>query len=76
MKRRAFIALVGGAVTFPLTARGQSPERVYRLGHVAQTLDSERLTRDFSLPELAKLGFVEGRNLQLFWRNGIADNLP
>ena len=76
MKRRAFIALVGGALACPPMARGQSPDRVFRLGHIAQTLDSERLTRDFSLPELAKLGFVEGRNLELFWRNGSVDNLP
>jgi len=76
MKRREFIALVGGALACPPMARGQSPDRIFRLGHIAQTLDSERLTREFSLPELAKLGFVEGRNLELFWRNGSADNLP
>jgi putative ABC transport system substrate-binding protein len=57
-------------------AAAQSSERIHRLGHLAEVLDSERLTREYSLPELAKLGFVEGRNLQLFARSGTADTLP
>src|SRR5262249_49453391 len=61
---------------WPMLATAQSPERVYRLGHLAQAPDSERITREFSLPELAKLGFVEGRNLEFIVRSGIVDALP
>src|SRR5215475_1749141 len=61
---------------WPIPATAQSPERVYRLGHLAQTADSERLTREFSLPELAMLGFVEGRNLEFLVRSGNVDALP
>src|SRR5262245_10577261 len=61
---------------WPMLATAQSPERVYRVGHLAQTGDSELSTREFSLPELAKLGFVEGRNLEFIVRSGNADALP
>jgi hypothetical protein len=36
---------------------------MYRLGHLANAADSEAFTRQITLPELARLGFVEGRNL-------------
>jgi hypothetical protein len=49
---------------WPVLLMAQSPERVYRLGHLAPTAISERLTREFSLPELAKLGFVESQNIE------------
>jgi putative ABC transport system substrate-binding protein len=41
----------------------QTANHVYRLGHLADSPVSEKLTRDLALPELARLGFVEGRNL-------------
>ena len=61
---------------WPILATAQSPERVYRLGHLAQSEVSERTTREFSLPELARLGFVEGRNLEFHVRSGVVDALP
>jgi putative ABC transport system substrate-binding protein len=54
----------------------QHAERVYRLAHLAETADAEEATRAFSLPALAELGFVEGRNLHLTMRAGAADALP
>jgi hypothetical protein len=32
VKRRAFIAVLGGAAVWPLVARAQQPDRVWRIG--------------------------------------------
>jgi putative tryptophan/tyrosine transport system substrate-binding protein len=69
MKRRTLFGRLAGAaatsllLAATLPALAQTPGRVYRLGHLANTLTGETLTREIALPELAKLGFVEGRNL-------------
>lgn len=76
MWRRKFIGGVVGTVALSLAAAAQSPERVYRLGHLANSADSETFTRQITLPELAKLGFVEGRNLVFDARNGEPAALP
>ena len=47
-------------------------ERVYRLGELVPSAASLELTRSVTLPELAKLGFEEGRNLILEERMGDA----
>jgi len=73
--RSAALALVL-VMTCLMPARAQSPNRVYRLGHLAPTQDSEILTRDITLRELAKLGFVEGRNLVFDVRVGGPEALP
>ena len=57
-------------------ARAQAPNRMYRLGHLANAADSEAFTRQITLPELARLGFVEGRNLVFDARVGPPDALP
>ena len=72
MRRRDFIALVGGAVAvWPLVARGQQGERLRRVG-VLVNLDSpstqERL-KAFLL-ELQKLGWTDGSNVQVDIRLG------
>jgi putative tryptophan/tyrosine transport system substrate-binding protein len=76
MWRRKFIAGLAGTVAFSLTARAQTPNRIYRLGHLANSADSEAFTRQTTLPELARLGFVEGRNLVFDARVGEPDLLP
>jgi ABC-type uncharacterized transport system substrate-binding protein len=80
MKRRAFMGLLGGAVVWPLIAgvisvHAQTPGRIYRLGHLSNALDSANFTRQITLPELARLGFVEGRNLVFDVRVGESDAL-
>jgi putative tryptophan/tyrosine transport system substrate-binding protein len=76
MRRRKFIASLASTVAFPLAARAQRPNRIYRLGHLATTPESEAGTRQITLPELARLGFVEGRNLVFDARVGDSDSLP
>jgi putative ABC transport system substrate-binding protein len=81
MKRREFLLRVGAAsATWPLLralpARAQTPNRIYRLGHLSNAADSEAFTRQITLPELAKLGFAEGRNLAFDGRVGERDALP
>jgi len=76
MWRRNFIAGLAGTVAFPFAARAQTPNRIYRLGHLADSSDSEAFTRQITLPELARLGFVEGRNLVFDGRVGELDSLP
>jgi putative tryptophan/tyrosine transport system substrate-binding protein len=76
MWRRKFIAGLASAVAFPLSARAQTPNRIYRLGHLSNAADSAAFTRQITLPELARLGFVEGRNLVFDVRVGEPDALP
>ena len=59
-----------------MPVRAQTPGRIYRLGHLANAADSEAFTRQITLPELARLGFVEGRNLAFDARVGEPDALP
>lgn len=77
MRRRDFIAgLGGGLVARPTGSRAQGPGRVYRLGHLSIGGPSEPLTYKVTLAELAKLGFVEGRNLIWDPRSGTPEQLP
>ena len=82
MRRREFMSGVGAtAATLPLVAVGmpalaQAPGRIYRLGHLGFAGVSESLSREIILPELGKLGFVEGRNLVFDARSGAADAQP
>ena len=68
MRRRDFIALVGGAaVAWPLAARAQEAGRTYRLGGLS---GSPRNAPYFvaMFDELRRLGFIEGQNLTIDWR--------
>jgi putative tryptophan/tyrosine transport system substrate-binding protein len=76
MRRREFLAGLGSTVAALQFAAGampalaQTPNRIYRLGHISNSAPSEVFTRQITLPELARLGFVEGRNLQFDPRVG------
>lgn len=81
MKRRDFLTGVGcTAATSTLLGavpgRAQVPGRVYRLGHLANSIVSERASRELLLPELAKLGFVDGKNLVFEARVGTSADMP
>jgi putative ABC transport system substrate-binding protein len=58
MKRREFVTLLGGAVTWPLAARAQQPAKVARIG----TIDESPSWEPFR-EQLRKMNYVEGRNL-------------
>ena len=67
MKRRDFIALLGGAAaTWPLAARAQQPERMRRIGILlAATADDAEFQARVGafLQALALLGWTIGRNV-------------
>ena len=75
MKRRDFIALVGGAAAWPVAARAQQGERVRRIGLLMGTTDDrEGQARVTALKQgLQELGWVDGRNIQIETRFGGAD---
>jgi putative ABC transport system substrate-binding protein len=76
MRRRRFITLLGGMVTLPLTARAQQPPRMPRVVRLAPVHVPAQVDGTRSL--LRELGYVEGRNIRLEFRNaaGNVDALP
>jgi len=80
MKRREFIALLGGAAaTLPVAARAQQSEkkRISVLMSFAETDASARTMLEGYRNSLALLGWVEGKNLQteVRWAAGNADRI-
>jgi len=78
MRRRDFIkSVAGSATTWPLTARGQQPDRMRRLGVMVSgptEADAEGQARVAALKlGLLERGWVEGRNLKIDYRWGGAD---
>jgi len=76
VRRREFIGLATGAIGWPFVARAQqlaAKPRVVQLGPVTLPTQIDTTRR-----LLAELGYVEGRNIQLEFRNtaGNADALP
>ena len=68
MKRREFIALLGGATAWPLAARAQQPERTRRVGVLMNTTadDPEQQSSIAAfLQVLQQLGWTEGRNVRI-----------
>jgi putative ABC transport system substrate-binding protein len=74
MKRREFITLMSGAAAaWPLAARAQQGDSVRRIG-VLGGAENDREGATAALREgLAKLGWIEGRNLRIDLRIGTGD---
>ena len=79
MRRRKFIALLGGAaaltsLSWPLPARAQQPGRIARIGYLrlAPAAQSQR-EEDAFRKGLSDLGYVEGRNIQIEYRSTEGD---
>jgi len=72
MRRREFIALLGGAAaTWPLSARAQQPDRVKRVGVLMAYAESdlEAVARVKAFTQaLEGRGWTDGRNVQIEYR--------
>ena len=77
MKRRTFIADLGGAGAWPLVARGQQPERMRRIGLFFTVPPSDPIAQQYTqalLQGLHELGWIVGTNLEILTRfGGIGD---
>ena len=76
MKRRAFIALLGGAAAWPLAARAQKTERMRRIGVLLPAAADDAVFQarmGAFLQELALLGWGIGRNVRIDIRWGTTD---
>jgi putative tryptophan/tyrosine transport system substrate-binding protein len=69
MKRRAFIALLGGAAAWPLAARAQQPTKPPIIGFVGPStaVVDGPLTGAF-VQRLGELGWVDGRSIVIDYR--------
>jgi ABC-type uncharacterized transport system substrate-binding protein len=68
MRRREFMTLLGGAVTWPLAVRAQQAARIVRIGYLmTSSPDSPegRLFLDAFRQGLAERGLVEGQNIAI-----------
>jgi putative ABC transport system substrate-binding protein len=78
MQRRRFISLIGGAAAaWPLAARAQPSERTKRVGILMSTAETDPLevaSVNAFIADLAKLGWVQDKNLDISVRWGAADS--
>jgi len=76
MRRREFITLLGGTVTWPLMASAQQAAGMPRVIQLAPVGVPSQV--EFTRRLLRELGYVEGRNIRLEFRNaaGNVDALP
>src|SRR5215469_11345301 len=75
MRRRDFIALVGGAAAWPVAARAQLPQQMRRIGVLMGWNETDREAQSnlaAFVRELQQLGWTDGRNVRIDyrWSNG------
>jgi len=75
IRRRDFIAFVGGAAAWPIAARAQQPPRIRRLGVLMNLPENAEAQSRYTVfqQSLAEMGWTAGRNLQVDIRWGAAD---
>src|SRR5215471_19133123 len=76
MKRRAFIALIGGAVAWPLAAHAQQPERMRRVGVLIAFPEHHPMAQAYVtafVRALERFGWAEGKNIRIDYRFAAGD---
>jgi putative ABC transport system substrate-binding protein len=69
LKRRDFIALVGGAAAWPGVAHAQQPGKLPTIGFLGPTTAAvQRQWTDAFVQRLRELGWIEGRNVAIEFR--------
>ena len=71
MRRRDFIAVLSGAAAWPLVAHAQQAERMRRIGVLMGFDERDEVWQSYltSLKQrLQELGWIEGRNLRIYYR--------
>ena len=79
MERRTFLStLTGGLLAAPLAAEAQQAAKVARIGYLSPNLAASPHLRDAFLQGLHDLGYVEGRNVVIEYRDaeGKLERLP
>jgi putative tryptophan/tyrosine transport system substrate-binding protein len=77
VNRRSFVTLLGGAVAWPLAARAQQPDRMRRIGVLMGYAESDLEVQAHIAAfreGLQKLGWTEGRNIQIDTRWAAPDD--
>jgi putative ABC transport system substrate-binding protein len=74
MRRRDFITFLGGAAAWPLAARAQQADRARRVAGLFALQQQENRGVAGLWEELAKLGWIEGRNLRIDLRFAPGDD--
>src|SRR4249919_3351679 len=80
LKRREFIALLGGAAAWPLAAHAQQRERVRRIGVLMGRVDGDtegQARMAVFREQFEKLGWIEGRTVRtdIRWQTQDVDSL-
>ncbi len=78
VQRRQFLIAAGALLATPLAAEGQQAAKVARIGYLSPNLASSPHLRDAFLQGLRDLGYVEGRNVVIEYREaeGKLERLP
>src|SRR5215831_10925086 len=81
IRRREFIALLGGVAGWPVAARGQQIDRMRRIGALIAFAKDDPETEERLAAfrqNLAKRGWVEGRDIHIDYRfaAGRGDQFP
>ena len=79
MKRRTFIAALGGAAAWPVVARAQQAAKTYKIGVLSAGIDPihSPILAPF-IAALGRLGWIEGKNFvyEIRFANNQLDRLP
>jgi putative ABC transport system substrate-binding protein len=78
LKRREFLAVVGGAAAWSVAARAQQAGKVWRIGSLSPASFGQNDNLKVFMQALNDLGYIDGKNIQFERRvaDGNLDRLP